>query len=244
MDLQNLLTFLNQTIDSIVQTSPDQVIEYVDNLRLNNSNLSSKKIAEKILSKQSMKNGLLGAGTGVAGLLALPVTLPADVVKAWKIQAFTISCIAYVYGYTDQTSEIKTDIYLLLANNSVSELEQMVAAAAVGQISKGAEGIKETVTRGAIKVAPQYAAKAVVKCAGKKAADYTMQGIPKHLTKVLWRVGGRKIVEKSLQKSFTKVVPVIGAVTGFGFDWFSTQAIGKLAIEFYENRPNLMKPLV
>lgn len=64
-----------------------------------------------------------------------------------------------------------------------------------------------------------------------------------NLTKALWRVGGRKIVEKSLQKSFTKVIPVIGAVTGFGFDWFSTKAIGKLAIEFYEKRPELMKSL-
>ncbi|MDF0554810.1 hypothetical protein [Kamptonema sp. UHCC 0994] len=48
-------------------------------------------------------------------------------------------------------------------------------------------------------------------------------------------MGGRKAVEKSIQKSFGKAIPVIGAAIGGGMDWFTTQAAGKLAIEYYEN---------
>ncbi|MFP5270385.1 hypothetical protein [Coleofasciculus sp.] len=54
MDLTNLLNFLNQAIDSIVKTSPDKVIDYVDNIRSANPKLSKKEIATKIVDEQSL----------------------------------------------------------------------------------------------------------------------------------------------------------------------------------------------
>lgn len=89
--------------------------------------------------------------------------------------------------------------------------------------------------REAAKAAPKYAARVFVKYTGKEAANYVMKGIPKHLAKALWRVGGRKVVERATQRALGKVVPVIGALTGFMFDWTSTKAVGKLAIQYYEN---------
>lgn len=56
-----------------------------------------------------------------------------------------------------------------------------------------------------------------------------MKGASKFLIKALWKVGGRKVVEKAVQKSLGKAIPVLGAAIGGSIDWFSTQAVGKLA---------------
>jgi hypothetical protein len=238
MNFGVLLEVLESLVDSILTNDPEKVSNYVDSIRSKSPHLTEKQIAKKIVGEQSFVNGLLGAGTGAAGLMALPATVPADLVKAWKIQAFTIRCIAYSYGYTDQNTDLKTDIYLLLSNNSMTALKQMLvqeAAAAAMSTAAAAEAFKKSVTKEAAKAAPKYAAKVFVRCAGKEAANYTMKGLPKHITKALWKIGGKKVVERSIQKSLTKVVPVVGAVTGFAFDWVSTKVVGELATEFYEN---------
>ena len=95
--------------------------------------------------------------------------------------------------------------------------------------------MKKSAIHVAAKETPKYAAKALTKYGGKAVVNYGMKGVSKHLAKALWKVGGRKMAEKALQKSIGKAVPVIGAVVGGGMDWFTTQFVGKLAIEYYEN---------
>lgn len=238
MNFDDLLKFLESLVESILTNDSEKVIKYVDSIRSKHPHLTENQIAKKIVGEQSFINGLLGAATGAAGLMALPATVPTDLVKAWRIQAFTIRCIAYSYGYTDQNTDLKTDIYLLLSNNSMATLKQMMiqeAAERAMGAAVAAEALKKSVTIEAAKAAPKYAAKVFVNCVGKEAANYTMKGLPKHITKAIWKIGGRKIVEKSIQKSLAKVVPVVGAVTGFAFDWVSTKVVGDLAIEFYQN---------
>ncbi len=237
MNLSVLVELLESIIDSIITNTPEKVIKKVETIRAKHPHLTTKQVAEKIVGEQSFYNGLLGAGTGAFGLIALPATIPADLVKAWRIQAFTIRCIAYCYGYTDEKTDLKTDIYLLLSSDSMATLKEIVYQEAVSakmQAAAAAETMKQSVTREALKAAPKYLAQVVVKVAGKEAANYAMKGIPKHIAKALWSIGGRKVVEKAIQKSLTKAIPVIGAFTGFAFDWTSTKAVGKLAIEYYE----------
>lgn len=100
---------------------------------------------------------------------------------------------------------------------------------------KAVEALKKTAITEAGKAVPKYAAKALTKYGGKVIVDYSMKGASKHLVKALWKVGGRKVVEKTLQKTIGKAVPVIGAVVGGSIDWFATKAVGQLAIEYYEN---------
>jgi hypothetical protein len=95
--------------------------------------------------------------------------------------------------------------------------------------------LKKSAIHVAAKETPKYAAKALTKYGGKAVVNYGMKGVSKHLAKALWKVGGRKMAEKALQKSIGKAVPVIGAVVGGGMDWFTTQFVGKLTIEYYEN---------
>lgn len=236
LDLEKAIEFL---INRVIGSDPKEVINYIDKLRSDNPKLTSKQIAEKIVNEQSLNSGLSGAVTGLGGLITLPAMIPIDLVKAYKIQAFTIRSIAYIYGYTPQNTDLKTDISLVLSNVSIEALKKLVITEALKTAPKHALKAVDTLKKSAIHVAaketPKYAAKALTKYGGKAVINYSMKGTSKHLAKALWKVGGRKMAEKALQKSIGKAVPVIGAVVGGGMDWFTTQAVGKLAIEYYEN---------
>jgi hypothetical protein len=239
MNFSDLEKAIESLIDWVIGSESDEVTNYINKLRSDNPEFTNKQIAEKIVNEQSINSGLLGAVTGLGGLMTLPATIPIDLVKAYKIQAFTIRSIAYVYGYIPQNTDLKTDIFLVLSNGSIEALKNLVIAEALKAAPKQALKAVDTLKKSAIQVAaketPKYAAKALTKYGGKAVANYSMKGISKHLAKALWKVGGRKMAEKALQKSIGKAVPVIGAVVGGGMDWFTTQAVGKLAIEYYEN---------
>ncbi len=122
-----------------------------------------------------------------------------------------------------------------MSNTSLEALKNFLVREAANHAAAVTETMKKTVVTEAAKLAPKYAAKTVVNLTGKQAANYVMKGLPKHVAKALWKTGGRKVVEKAMQKSLAKAIPVVGAATGFVFDWTSTKTVGRLAIEFYEN---------
>jgi hypothetical protein len=239
MNFSDLEKAIESLIDWVIGSEPGEVTNYINKLRSENPEFTNKQIAEKIVNEQAINSGLLGAVTGLGGLITLPATIPIDLVKAYKIQAFTIRSIAYIYGYTPQNTDLKTDIFLVLSNGSIEAIKNLIITEALKTAPKQALKAVDTLKKSAIQVAaketPKYAAKALTKYGGKAVANYSMKGISKHLAKALWKVGGRKMAEKALQKSIGKAVPVIGAVVGGGMDWFTTQAVGKLAIEYYEN---------
>lgn len=43
------------------------------------------------------------------------------------------------------------------------------------------------------------------------------------------------LVGRAAAKSVLKVMPVVGAVVGFGFNWFATRSVGLLATKWYKN---------
>jgi hypothetical protein len=102
-------------------TNVAEVRQYVDKLRSQNTGISEDDLAAKIVSRKSIKNGLVGAATGLPGVLALPATIPADLVASWRIQAFMAMSVAYVYGHTPETTDWRTDLYLILAGDSAKE---------------------------------------------------------------------------------------------------------------------------
>ncbi len=239
MDFLNLQKSLESLIDWIIGSDSEEVANYINQIRSDNPEFNNRQICDYIVDDQALNSGLLGALTGLGGLITLPATVPIDLVKAWKIQAFTIRCIACVYGYTPENADLKTDIFLVLSNGSLGELKKLVIAEAMKAAPKHAlkalDAMKQSAIQATAKQSTKYAAKVLAKYGGKTIVNYSMKGISKHLIKALWKVGGRKAVEKSIQKSFGKAIPVIGAAIGGGMDWFTTQAAGKLAIEYYEN---------
>jgi hypothetical protein len=226
-------------VDWVLISDLAAVQSYVDDLRQQNPGLDRRAIAQKIVNEQSWNNGLWGAATGLAGTVMLPVTLPFDVIKSWKVQDFTIKAIAYLYGYTPHNSDLKTAIFLLLANGSMEELKQFAIAESANFATQAAlnavDSLKSSTIQVAAKEAPKYAAKALVKSGNAIAKTIGLGELTKYLTEFLCKVCGKKITEKVLQRSLSLTVPVLGAAIGGGVDWMTTQAVGNLAIEFFEN---------
>ena len=126
MNFSDLEKAIESLIDWVISSDPEEVTNYINKLRSENPEFTNKQIAEKIVNEQSINSGLLGAVTGLGGLITLPATIPIDLVKAYKIQAFTIRSIAYIYGYTPQNTDLKTDIFLVLSNSSIEALKKLV----------------------------------------------------------------------------------------------------------------------
>ncbi|WP_250124151.1 EcsC family protein [Chroococcidiopsis sp. CCMEE 29] len=239
MDVPVFENSLASLMDFLVVSDLQEVKTYVDKLRSDNPLLSQRELAQKIVDEQSINNGLLGAVTGLGSLATLPVTIPLDIVKGWKIQDFTIRCIGHIYGYTPQNTDLKTAILLLMSNGSIEELKQLVIVETANAVNQYTLSTVDTFKTSAIqlvaKEGPKYAAKAITKYGEKVVVNCGMKEISKYLAEVLCKIGCKKIAEKVLQKSLGVAVPVIGAVIGGSVDWVTTQAVGKLAIEYFEN---------
>ncbi len=88
----------------------------------------------------------------------------------------------------------------------------------------GGSGAIDAVRSAGIKIGKEYAKKAVNKFINRE--------IMKKINKVISRKIITKAGEKSLT-SFTKLIPVVAAPIGGGFNYFGTKTIGKTALMFY-----------
>ena len=112
---------LEKVIDWMIETGQPDINEYVEKLKSHNAAISRDELARKIVRRKSLKNGLVGAATGVGGLITLPIAVPADLIFSWKIQVFMAMTIAKVYGQSIETADLKTDIYIILAGDAAKE---------------------------------------------------------------------------------------------------------------------------
>lgn len=231
--------FLSSLVDWVFISDFRSVKQYVETLRANHPGLDRRQLAQKIIDEQAFNHGILGTATGLMSAATLPLMLPLDILKTWKIQDFTIKAIAYVYGHTPQNTDLKTAVFLLLANGSIEELKQFAIQETSQMVTQSAfnaiDSLKTTSIQIAAKETPKLASKAVM-TSGKAIVKMLGMGeVAKYLAEALCQVCGKKMAERVLQKSFTLAVPAIGAAIGGGIDWLTTQAVGKLAIEFFEN---------
>ncbi|WP_111710323.1 EcsC family protein [Lutibacter citreus] len=204
-DKGKVAIWLDKYIENHIGTNSQYIKGYVAKLREQNPNITDKKLARKIKNRKSFKNGLVGAATGVGGILTLPITIPVDLIASWKIQIGLAFAIAHVYGHSHNTADLKTDIYIILAGNSA----------------------KEALKTAGIQITKEITKKAIQK------------NITKEVMKKIWQKVPQKIITKSGEKSltsFTKMVPLLGAPIGFGFDYISTQILGSFAIKYYSGK--------
>jgi hypothetical protein len=197
-----LIKWIDDYIEEAAISHQPDISMYVKKLREQNPGISDLELSKKIIKRKSLKNGLLGAATGVGGLITLPVSVPTDLIVTWKMQIYLALTIAHIYGHTSDTTDLKTDVYLILAGNSS----------------------KEALKRFGIEVGKAVTKKAI------------QRNITKEVMKKIWKYIPQKIITKAGQKSltsFSRIVPIIGAPIGFGFDFFATKALGKMAIKYY-----------
>ncbi len=246
-NLNQLASLVEGMVDDIVSHDPEAIEKHVAELKAEHYDLNERQIADKIVQGESILGGILGAATGFGGLVVLPAAIPVDLVKYLRVQAYMICCLAHLYGYSLQDREArKTDLFLLMSHSSFDKIKEFVCSEASKQVGddfykkqafnqlERRSSYKSTGTKAALKQIAQHVPGLVIKIGEKQMIKHTLRGVPKIFRGVLWRLGGRRIAEKTLQKSVGKVIPVLGAVFGGGIDWWLIRATGKVATDYYE----------
>lgn len=117
--VQILDTCYQKALDGIPMVS--ESVSELGDYYLNTYSTTEKAI-EKLIDTQVQKCAVSGFLTGLGGVIALPVTLPANVSSVLYVQLRMIASIAYMNGYDVRHDEVKTLVYLCLVGNSVSDI--------------------------------------------------------------------------------------------------------------------------
>lgn len=134
-EINGLQKFIAEMIDEIISHDLDEIKRRVQEFKLKYRNLPQRQIAQKIVDDQSLWGGLLAVPTGLGGLLTLAFSIPADLIKYLRVQAYMICCLRDLYQYTlNDHGAIKTDLFLLMAHSSVDNLEKFVCSEAKKQV--------------------------------------------------------------------------------------------------------------
>lgn len=167
---------LEQLLDAIISTNPMAIREYVDKLRVQNPGISNDRLAKMIIDRKSFKNGLIGAVTGIGSILTLPVSIPADIIASWRIQAIMAFSIAYVYGHTANTTDLKTDLYLIMAGDSAKEVLKRLSITASKEVTRRA--VQKYITKDIMKQVWKYVGQKIISKAGEKSLVSFMKMVP------------------------------------------------------------------
>ena len=128
------------------------------------------------MHRKSIKSGLIGGFTGLGGLITLPVSIPADLVCSWRIQASMAFSIAYIYGHTKDTKDLKTDLYIILAGDSAKEALKRFGIEISKNITKKA--VDKYITRDVMVKIWKVVGQKIITKAGEKSMTSFMKMVP------------------------------------------------------------------
>lgn len=170
--LQKWLGELQKTIDWAVSTPPHQIESYVNMLRKQNPRITDIELAKKVVRRKSFKNGLVGAITGFPGLPLAPVTIPADLFASWRLQAQMAVAIAYIFGHTAETTDLKTDVYIIMGGSSTVEALKRAGIQTAKAVTKKA--VQKYITRDVmVKIWKVIGRKIITKAGQKSLTSFT-----------------------------------------------------------------------
>ncbi len=108
----------------------DSATELAANYRAGDGSLYDK--ANQLIRWQNVKATTTGFVAGIPGLIAIPVTLPADITSLLYIQIRMIASIAVLGGYNVKDDKVKTLVYSCLVASSAADILKNVGVQ-VGQ---------------------------------------------------------------------------------------------------------------
>src|SRR5260221_11977273 len=80
-----------------------------------NPQASTDALVGKIIRRQALKCGIVGAITGLGGFITLPVALPVDILVSMRLQATMVQFIALLYEHgAPNTEELKLQTYMVM----------------------------------------------------------------------------------------------------------------------------------
>ncbi|WP_207635786.1 EcsC family protein [Clostridium sp. MD294] len=172
-ELQNALEMV---MDYVISTDLVAIENYVNKLYQQNVGITCDELAKKVLSRKSVKNGVIGAITGIGGIITLPVAVPVDLVCSWRIQASMALSIAYIYGHTKDTTDLKTDLYLILAGDSAKEILKQFGIEASKSLTK--KMVNKYITREVMTKIWKLVGRKIITKAGEKSLTSFVKMVP------------------------------------------------------------------
>jgi hypothetical protein len=109
-------------------------------------------------------------------LITLPISIPLDLAASWKIQIFMALAVAHVYGHNSKTTDIKTDIYLILAGDAAKEAIKKVGIEVTKGVTKKA--VSKYLTREVMKKIWKVIPQKIITKAGEKSLTSIMKMVP------------------------------------------------------------------
>lgn len=163
---------LMKLVDWMIERNLPNVEAYVTELRRKNPGMSDKRLARRIVRRKSFKNGLVGAATGLGGLITLPVAVPADILMSWRIQIFMILAVASVHGLTKDNADLRTDIFLVMAGNAAKDVLKKLGIETSKAVTRRAvqKHVTKEIMKKIWKVVPQ---KIITKAGEKSLTSFT-----------------------------------------------------------------------
>jgi hypothetical protein len=162
--------------------NPDitELSRYYEQQRARNPRATTEQLLNQVIRRQAFRCGVVGAITGLGGLITLPIALPVDIILSLRMQAAMVEFIAHLYGH-----------------GRVSETESRIRT---------------------------Y----LVMSGGRRVSQAAFEAVMKFLLRVIG-------------KSFSKLIPVIGAAVSFAVDYAVAQGVGRLALRHYGGQAALQQ---
>ncbi|MFN8527551.1 MAG: hypothetical protein U0670_02955 [Anaerolineae bacterium] len=81
----------------VIEPDMDDMRRSYDQLRAKHANLTTDQLVERIIGRQALRSGVIGAITSVGGLPELPLGLAVDLYTSARIQTTMLHFIAWAY---------------------------------------------------------------------------------------------------------------------------------------------------
>ena len=137
--MANLTILTEKTINECKEFAYDKVLngvagsyqELAESYLKEKGSISDK--ADSLIRCQIAKCATSGFFTGLVGVLALPVSIPANLVSVLYVQLRMVAAIAYMGGYDPRDDQVKTFVYACLLGNSAEEAFKGKYAVPIGK---------------------------------------------------------------------------------------------------------------
>ncbi len=124
------LYLLVRSLRRMADPNIEQIDKRYQKLRAASPNASDDALMRKVIQREAMRSGFVGAVTGLGGFLTLPIALPLDVLLSLRIQSTMVQFIATQHGHTAMAStERRLWTYFILTGGR--RISQMTTRATI-----------------------------------------------------------------------------------------------------------------
>ncbi len=105
----------------LITPSVDDLRQSFERLRAQRPHESRDALVSRIIRRQALVSGVIGALTSVGGLITLPFGLAIDLLTTARIQSATLQFLAWAHGYDDRQAVLKLTDALALREREVTQ---------------------------------------------------------------------------------------------------------------------------